>query len=184
MALKEMAAIVVRPRTALFVGAILIASGAVTGCGHSRTSYRPVYTSPATVAAPCKNCGPSAAVTTEESDLPPVTSVPSVSEPSMLDSTTTAPSRPSSGPVKSRVEPKAKSRLGEPPFDETSTSRDDTTTPPPAPKPLGSGPAVQGPTTLLSPSSRRRNDSRLARKLQLEPRTASEPERAAQALSR
>ena len=77
----------------------------------------------------------------------------------MLDSTTTAPSRPSSGAVKSRVEPQAKSRLGEPPFDETSTSRDDPTTPPPPPKPLGSGPAVQGPTTLLSPSSRRRNDS-------------------------
>jgi N-acetyl-anhydromuramyl-L-alanine amidase AmpD len=152
MALKEMAAIVVRPRTALWVGATLITAGAITGCGHSRTSYRPVYTTPATVAAPCTNCGSSAAVTTEASDLPPVTSVPSSSEPSMPDSTTTTPSRSGSGSVKSRVEPQAKSRLGEPPFDETSSSRDDTSTPPPPPKPLGSGPAVQGPTTLLSPT--------------------------------
>jgi N-acetyl-anhydromuramyl-L-alanine amidase AmpD len=156
MALKEMAAIVVRPRTALWVGATLITAGAISGCGHSRTSYRPVYTTPATVATPCKNCGTSAAVTTEDSGLPPVTSVPSSSEPSMLDSTTTTtmpPTRSGSGTVKSRVEPQAKSRLGEPPFDETSSSRDDTSTPPPPPKPLGSGPAVQGPTTLLSPTS-------------------------------
>jgi N-acetylmuramoyl-L-alanine amidase len=157
MALKTMAAIAVRPRTVLWVGATLLAAGALTGCAGRRTSYRPVYTSPATVSAPCKNCGPAATVT-EESDLPPVTSVPS-SEPSMLDSTVQPPSRSGPGTVNSRVEPKAKSRLGEPPFDETSSSQDDKTSPPPPPKPLGagagtgSGPPISGPTTLLSPSS-------------------------------
>jgi N-acetyl-anhydromuramyl-L-alanine amidase AmpD len=159
MALQAMAAIVVRPRRALWVGAMLIAAGANAGCGHSRTSYRPVYTAPAAVATPCKNCGSGAAVTTEESELPPVTSVPSASEPSMLDSTTSTPSRSSSGSVNSRVEPKAKSRLGEPPFDETSSSQDDRTTPPPPPKPLGSGPAIQGPSALLSPDTPWGSDS-------------------------
>ena len=162
MALQTMAAIVVRPRTVLWVGATLLAAAALTGCSGRRTSYRPVYTSPATVSTPCKNCGPGGATVTEESDLPPVTTVPS-SEPSMLDSTTPAPSRSGSGAVNSRVEPKAKSRLGEPPFDETSSTLDDKTSPPPPPKPLGagagagagasSGPPISGPTTLLSPNS-------------------------------
>ncbi len=58
MALKTMAAIVVRPRTVLWVGATLLAAAALTGCSGRRTSYRPVYTSPATVSTPCKNCGP------------------------------------------------------------------------------------------------------------------------------
>ena len=156
MALKTLAAILVRPRGALWVGAALLAAGALSGCGHSRTSYRPVYTSPATVAAPCKNCGPAAAtVTTEDSDLPPASSVVSPSEPSILDPAPPAsyPARSSSGAVRSTpVDPKAKSRLGEPPFDETSSSRNDGVTPPPAPKASSSGPAIQGPTTSLSPS--------------------------------
>ncbi len=157
MALKTMAAIVVRPRTVLWVGATLLAAGALAGCARSRTSYRPVYTSPATVSTPCKNCGPAATVT-EESDLPPVTSVPS-SEPSMLDSTTQTPSRSGSATVNSKVEPKAKSRLGEPAFDETGSAQDNNNSPPPPPKPLGAGagagagPPISGPTTLLSPDS-------------------------------
>ena len=38
--------------------AALIAAVAIAGCGHSRTSYRPVYTLPAPVSTPCTNCGP------------------------------------------------------------------------------------------------------------------------------
>lgn len=158
MALKMMAEILVRPRSALWVGVTLIAAGATAGCGHSRQSYRPVYTSPATVSTPCKNCGSAATVTTDDSDLPPVSSVASPSEPSILDSpasSTAGPSRSSSGTTRSStVEPRPKSRLGgEPGFDETGSNRDNSTTPPPPPKPIGSGPALQGPTTSLSPSS-------------------------------
>src|SRR5262245_1853319 len=137
MALKKLAAILVRPRGALALGATLLAAAAANGCSHSRTSYRPVYTTPATVAAPCKNCGSGAAVTTEVSDLPPVSSVVSPSEPSILDPApaASAPARSSPGTVRSSPsEPRAKSRLGEPPFDETGSSRDNPVTPPPAPK--------------------------------------------------
>ncbi len=157
MALKTMAAILVRPRSALWVGVTLVVAGATAGCGNTRKSYRPVYTSPAMLSPPCKNCGLGATVTTEDSGLPPVVSVPS-SEPSMLDSpagSTTAPSRSGSGSVRSStVEPPAKSRLGsEPGFDETGSDQDNRTTPPAPPKPAGSGPAVQGPTTSVSPSN-------------------------------
>jgi N-acetyl-anhydromuramyl-L-alanine amidase AmpD len=161
MALKTMAAILVRPRSALWLGAGLLAAGAVAGCGHSRTSYRPVYTTPATVATPCKNCGSAAAVTTEETDLPPVSSVAAPSEPSIMDpvppeapprrSGSSSGSGSGSGGVRSTpVDPPVKSRLGEPSFDETGAARD--ATPPPAPKPVGSGPEVQGPTASLLPS--------------------------------
>jgi N-acetyl-anhydromuramyl-L-alanine amidase AmpD len=100
-------------------------------------------------------------VTTEDSDLPPASSVVSPSEPSILDPAPAASSsaRPGSGTVRSTpIDPKAKSRLGEPPFDETSSSRDRGTTPP-APKPAGSGPEVQGPTTSLFPSANWQLDS-------------------------
>ena len=190
MALKTMAAIVVRPRTALWVGATLLAAGALTGCGHSRTSYRPVYTSPATVATPCKNCGPAAAVTTEESDLPPVTSVPSSSEPSMLDSATSStPSRSGSGTVELAGSSPRRSRDSASPRS-TKPARPGTT------RPLrrrrrrrpvrAQDRAVQGPTTLLSPSSNWGDESgrpESSRQHQLEPRSARQSERAAQALS-
>ena len=156
MALKTMAAILVRPRSALWLGAGLLAAGAIAGCGHSRTSYRPVYTTPATVATPCKNCGPAATlITADDSYLPPASSVVSPSEPSILDPAPPAsyPARSSSGAVRSSpIDPKAKSRLGEPAFDETGSSRDDRSTPPPAPKASSSGPDIQGPTTSLAPT--------------------------------
>ena len=72
MALKTMAAILVRPRSALWVGVTLVVAGATAGCGNTRKSYRPVYTSPAMLSPPCKNCGSGATVTTEDSGLPPV----------------------------------------------------------------------------------------------------------------
>ena len=118
-----------------------------------------MYTTPATVATPCKNCGSAAAVTTEETDLPPVSSVAAPSEPSIMDPVPAeAPPRRSgsssgagSGGVRSTpVDPPVKSRLAEPSFDETGAARD--VTPPPAPKPVGSGPEVQGPTASLLPS--------------------------------
>jgi N-acetyl-anhydromuramyl-L-alanine amidase AmpD len=157
MALKTMASILVRPRSALWVGVTLVVAGATAGCARGRQSYRPVYTSPATVSTPCKNCGTGATVTTDDPGMPPVTSVPSPSEPSILDSPATSSSTTSpSGSGKTRsstVEPQAKSRLGgEPGFDETGANQQNSTTPPPPPKPLGTGPAVQGPTTSLSPS--------------------------------
>jgi hypothetical protein len=154
MALRTTASIVVRSRSALMVAVALAVAGATAGCARSRQSYRPIFTSPATVSTPCKNCGTGATVTTDEPSMPPVTSMPS-SEPSMYDSpgastTTTSPS--GSGKTRSStVEPQAKSRLGgEPGFDETGANQPNSTTPPPPPKPMGAGPAVQGPTTSLS----------------------------------
>ena len=156
MALKTMAAIVVRPRGALWFGATLVAAGAMAGCGHSRTSYRPVYTSPATVSTPCKNCGSGATVTTEESDLPPVTSVVSPSEPSMFD-----PARPRA-PRRVRAQAVSAARPSSPRPSRDSASRASMKRAlPETIKPLRRRPQnqlergrhVQGPTTSLSPSS-------------------------------
>ncbi len=52
MALQKLAAIAVRPRGAWPVAVTWIAAVMAAGCGHSRKSYRPVYTSPATVVGP------------------------------------------------------------------------------------------------------------------------------------
>ena len=61
MVLKQLALIVPRPRPRracliALAAALLLATG---GCGehHRRTSLRPVYRTPAAVAAPCTNCG-------------------------------------------------------------------------------------------------------------------------------
>lgn len=59
MALRKSAPIALRPhrawRLAITVAPLLVAAG----CGslHRRSSLRPVYTAPAAVAAPCRNCG-------------------------------------------------------------------------------------------------------------------------------
>ena len=96
-------------------------------------------------------------MTTEESDLPPVTSVPSLVEPSISDSTTPAPQRRLGGRERCAARlssPRPSRDCGEPGFDETSSARDDRTRHlRRRPSRCGSGPAVQGPTTLLSPSS-------------------------------
>ena len=123
MALRQMVRIAVRPRRGFVGSAVLIVAVTAVGCGHSRQSYRPVYTKPAAVSAPCTNCGSSSAVTTSESALPPTSLVPSASESSTIESTVPAlPSavRPKNGSSRGSILesiPKA-SIGGEPEFEE------------------------------------------------------------------
>ena len=157
MASKSLAAILVRPRSALWVGATLL----------SAARARRLRAQPHVLSAGLHLAG---------NDRRPLQELRRVSRnrhhrgfgsaPGQLSSLavravdlgSSARSKragaPGSGSVRSTpVDPKAKSRLGEPPFDETSSSRDSQSTPPPAPKASGSAPAIQGPTTSLSPSS-------------------------------
>ena len=63
MVLKELAPIVPRPQRQRRWACLLVIAAAfplaTSGCGdhHRRTSLRPVYRTPAAVAAPCTNCG-------------------------------------------------------------------------------------------------------------------------------
>jgi N-acetylmuramoyl-L-alanine amidase len=156
MALNELAALAVRPRRSWRTGIALIASLTAVGCGHSRQSYRPVYSSPAPVSRPCTNCGPGATVTTEEPGT--VSSVPSLVDPAPSDLSPAASngSRPSSGgTLNSSVEKPPTSRLGdEPAFDETQMPSGSQGTPPPPPKavPPGSKPILEAPKATLMPS--------------------------------
>jgi len=124
MALQELVRIAVRPRCELFGALVMAVALTAVGCGHSRQSYRPVYTTPAPASSPCTNCGSSSAVTTSESNLAPVTSAPPISESSTIESTVpTLPSaaRPRNGSSRASVlesTPKA-SIGGEPEFDDT-----------------------------------------------------------------
>jgi hypothetical protein len=167
MALLKPASVAVRPRRALWIGALSIAAVMTAGCGHSRKSYRPVYSAPAPLAAPCTNCGSSSAtVTTDE----PVSSGTVTSVPSLVDtpssSSTTSPPRSSNGSNRGQAVDKApKSRLDdEPGLDDTMSPAPPSgqgggTSPPAPPKPVspgagsGSGPALLGPNSAASPSA-------------------------------
>lgn len=59
MALQHLAPIALRPRRAWLIALAAAALLAAGGCGHRRQSMRPVFRSPAAVAAPCTNCGSS-----------------------------------------------------------------------------------------------------------------------------
>ena len=79
MALHKLASIVVRPRRTWQIAALSVAALTAAGCSHNRQSYRPIYTSPAPVAAPCTNCGGSSStVSTDEPTGGTVSSVPSL----------------------------------------------------------------------------------------------------------
>ena len=81
MALQKLAAIAVRPRRHLAdCGVAMFAAVTAAGCSHSRQSYRPVYATPAPVAAPCTNCGSARRRRRSEPGIAPVSSVPSLSE--------------------------------------------------------------------------------------------------------
>jgi len=163
MALQKLAAIVPRPRRFRRIEMVMIAAVSAAGCGHSRQSYRPVYTSPAQTTAPCTNCGSGTTVTSDGPASAPTSTVPSVPEYSDSGSPgapVTVPARPGAGPTRSStVESPPKSRLGgEPPFDETavpSSGSGGSATPPAPPKPVspGPGPALQGPNASLPPAT-------------------------------
>jgi hypothetical protein len=165
MALLTLASIVVRPRWTLRIAALSVAALTAAGCSHNRQSYRPIYTSPAPVAAPCTNCGgSSSAVTTAEPTSSSVSSVPSLVEPPVSDlpaPSSSIQSRPSNGSSPSSAVDKApKSRLDdEPPYDQTlspapTSGTGGNNSPPPAPRPVSpkssSAPDLQGPSTTPS----------------------------------
>ncbi len=158
MALLELAALNLRPRRSWRIGIALVASLTTAGCGHSRQSYRPVYTTPAPLSRPCTNCGPGATVTTEEPGT--VTSVPSLVDPAPLpsDSSTAPLSGPrsgSGGTLNSTVEKPPQSRLeDEPSYDETKLpargqGKDSTPPPPPTPVVPKTGPNLEAPAATL-----------------------------------
>jgi N-acetylmuramoyl-L-alanine amidase len=167
MALLKLASVTVRPHRAWWITALSIAAVMTAGCANSRRSYRPVYASPAPVAAPCTNCGSSSAtVTTDE----PVNSATVTSVPSLVDtptsSSTTSPSRSVTGSNRGpAVDKTPKSRLDdEPGLDETlsplsPSGPGGSTTPPAAPTPVnpgsgsGAGPALLGPNNAPAPSA-------------------------------
>ena len=166
MALYTQASIAVPPRRTWRIAALTAAALTAAGCSHSRQSYRPVYTSPAPVAAPCTNCGgssPTATVIDEPaggavSSVPslvdrPISDAPVASSSSSLPPPATAPTRQRSGSTSPPVEKLPKARLSdEPGFDETTspapTSRlEGDTSPPPPPRPVNpsTGPALESP---------------------------------------
>ena len=57
MALHKLALIVVRRDVPGRSQSLSAAALTAAGCSHNRQSFRPIYTSPAAVAAPCTNCG-------------------------------------------------------------------------------------------------------------------------------
>jgi hypothetical protein len=132
----------------------LLAIAQLGGCSHHKsTTYRPVYTSPASATAPCTNCGStSSAVTTEGASGVPSTTVPSLSSPSVNSDVTPSPtsSRGGSGSVRSStVEPPPTAQPGvDPEYDEygPALKRNSAkpTSPPASP---GAGPALLGPKT-------------------------------------
>ncbi len=143
-----------------------IATLMTAGCANSRRSYRPIYATPAPVAAPCTNCGSSSAsVTTDE----PVSSGTVTSVPSLVDTpsqSTTPPIRSGSGSSRGQALDKTpKSRIDdEPGLDENlspapASGLGGGTSPPPPPKPVSpgsgsaSGPDLQGPTGSATPSA-------------------------------
>jgi hypothetical protein len=167
MALLTRASVAVRPRRALWIAALSIATVMTAGCANRRKSYRPIYATPAPLAAPCTNCGSSSAtVTTDEpASSGTVTSVPSlVDTPS--SSSTMSPSRSGGGSSRGQaVDKTPKSRLDdEPGLDDTMTPAPPSglgggTSPPAAPTPVnpgpgsGSGPALLGPNSAPAPSA-------------------------------
>jgi hypothetical protein len=167
MALLKLASVAVRSRRAWWIAAFSIAAVMTAGCANSRRSYRPVYSSPAPLAAPCINCGNSSAtVTTDE----PVSSGTVTSVPPLVDtpssSSTTSPSRSVNGSSPGQaVDKMPKSRLDdEPGLDETLSPVSPSgprggTSPPAPPTPVspgassGAGPALLGPNSAPAPSA-------------------------------
>jgi hypothetical protein len=159
MALQKLAAILVRARGASPLAVSIIAVVTIVGCAKNRQSYRPVYAMPAPVSTPCKNCEPGTAIIPDGPAGDAISPVPSLVEPPVTDTPAAGAngsSRPGTGATRSStVEKPPTSRLGgEPPFDPTAVPSNSggSDTPPSPPKPVG--PALQGPTTSVSPSRR------------------------------
>ncbi len=132
----------------LLLGAMVLA---VTGCSRNRQSYRPVYTSPARVSAPCVGCDSS----TGSLDGPSTSSsvIPRSPDDTTIESTVPSLSNPSTAgkSVKSAPADEAppKSRIGADPDYDASASGASSRKPAVPSKSAGgsSGPALLGPET-------------------------------------
>ncbi len=153
MTLKKWPAPWSRPQRWGLAAAGLVVIAQLAGCSHHRsTSYRPVYTSPTSIKAPCTNCGSSSAtVTTEGGASIPSATVPSLSAPSVDSNVTPSASiRGSSGSVRSStVERPPTAQIGpDPEYDEYSPAlKRNTAKPSSPPASPGAGPALLGPRT-------------------------------------
>ena len=162
MTLRHLTAFFPRLRHSCSITMLVVAVVAVAGCSHNRSSYRPVYTSPASATAPCTTCGGSrATVTTDEPVGAPTTTVPSLGSPS-VNSDVPSPSssiKGSSGSAASSPpEPPPSSKIGpEPELDEipTAPTQRNNTRPPAGTGAAKSGqtPTLQGPNTGNSPAT-------------------------------
>jgi N-acetyl-anhydromuramyl-L-alanine amidase AmpD len=167
MAPQKLASIGVRPRCTWQIAVVSVAALTAAGCSRNRQSYRPIFATPAAVAAPCTNCGGSSATVTEGPAGSTVTSVPSLVDTPVSDTpaaSSTAPSRPGNGPVRSStVEKPPTSRLDDEPGLNDNLSPAPAsglgggTSPPPPPKPVSPGaassPTLLGPTSSTSPAA-------------------------------
>lgn len=174
MTLENRAAGWSRPRRWGLAAAGLLAIAQLAGCGHHKqTTYRPVYTSPATVTAPCTNCGTSRAgtpITTEPEPGIPSSTVPSLSAPSVDSSVTPSTSiQKGSGTVRSStVERPPSAQIGpDPEYDEYAPAlRRNSAKPSSPPASPGAGPALLPPKTGSGSTSSTWNtsdpDARLA----------------------
>ena len=185
MMLENQAATRSRPRRWALCAAGLLAIAQLSGCGHHKsTTYRPIYTSPASVTTPCTNCGSaSSAVTTEPATSVPSATVPSLSAPSVDSSVTPSTSiRGSSGGVRSStVERPPSAEIGpDPEYDSYAPAlRRNTAKPTSPPATPGAGPALQGPRTGSQATSSTWNANDPAARLAGRSGTATDPATAA-----
>lgn len=144
-----------RPMRWGLAAAGLLAVAHLSGCSHHKTTtYRPIYTSPASATAPCTNCGSagtSSSVTTEGATSVPSATVPPLTGPSVDSSVTPSTSiqKGSGGTLNSTVERPPSARIGpEPEYDEYSTGlRRNSARPASPPAAPGAGPALVPPKT-------------------------------------
>lgn len=132
------------------VGVMILAVG---GCGRNRQSYRPVYTSPARVSAPCVGCDSSTGVDAGSTSS---SVVPRSPDDSTIESTVPSLPGPSSTgkSVQSAPADEAapRSRIGaDPSYDPNGSSGSSSRKPTAPSKSSGSsqGPTLQGPETSL-----------------------------------
>jgi N-acetyl-anhydromuramyl-L-alanine amidase AmpD len=160
---KNSVGIAVRAHRGIVQLSLFMAATMAVGCGHSRQSYRPIYTSPAPASTPCTNCGSSSSVTPSDGSLGPATSTPAISTPSTIESTVPSlspPAAPSAGAASSRgssIEATPRASIGgEPEFDaplSPTTQRGGVNSALPQKSGATQGPSLQPPASGPAPAA-------------------------------
>jgi hypothetical protein len=157
MALQHVSALFPCLRRSSLVAMLVFAAAA--GCSHNRSSYRPVYTSPAST--PCASCGGSrSTVTTDEPVGAPTTTVPPLSGPSANSDVPTPSSSIQGGSGMSSStppEPPPSAKIGQEPEYDAIPLTPNKTKPPAGTGTSQSGqaPALQGPNAANTPATGR-----------------------------